>query len=158
MKRQLIYHTHVDTSQANNIRVNVRSNLTKAICYLDRVSRDGLTLSCDALTLQTLMPNKASVAPKDPISLTTCFTLSHNIEAKCRVVFARRLSKDQFIMELKFVDISEQHMSGLNDFIEKSLASGKSRIRAHKPTEVLTETKNIDPASLKSDYALSKVA
>lgn len=122
MKKQLIYHTHVNTHQEDKIQVTVQSTELHASCYLNRISRDGLTLSCDAQTLQLLMPNKASVAPKDPISLKTLFHLSEDVEALCRVVFARRLSKDQFIMELKFVDISAQHMSAVNEFIEKQLS------------------------------------
>ena len=98
MKRQLIHHTHVDTSQANKIQVKVKSNGVNANCQLNRVARDGLTLSCDAETLALLMPNKASVAPKDPILLNTRFLLSLQTEANCRVVFARRLSKNKFIM------------------------------------------------------------
>lgn len=158
MKRQLIYHTHVKTNQDSNIQVNVRSSDIKTTCHLNRVSRDGLTLSCDASTLHSLMPNKASVAPKDPIALKTNFTLSQNIDAQCRVVFARRLSKDQFILELKFVDISEQHMSYLNDFIEESLSCNKNKAKTNKPSEVISEAQSIEHITLDNDYALRKVA
>ena len=123
MKRQLIYHTHVNTNPSNKIIVKVKTDIESTSCFLDRVSRDGLTLSCNTETLHKLMPNKVSVVPKDPISLSTCFTLDQNIEASCRVIFARRLSKDQFVMELKFVDIDEQARQHLDSYIEKVLHS-----------------------------------
>ena len=123
MKRQLIYHTHVNTEQSNKIKVFLNSNTAGSVCYLDRVSRDGLTLSCDFDTLQTLMPNKSCIEPKNPISFETSFKLDKLIEAKCRVIFARRLAKDKFVLELKFIDISEQGMQLLDNFIEKALHS-----------------------------------
>lgn len=121
MKRQLIYHTHVNTNPSNIIEVSVKTEFTDANCYLDRISRDGLTLNCDAQTLHRIMPNKANVAPNNPIILTTDFSLSKKIQAKCRVVFARRLSKNQFIMELKFIDIDDGAMQHLDEYIEKNL-------------------------------------
>mgnify|MGYP000592638217 CR=1 FL=1 len=129
MKRQLIYHTHVNTNPSNKIAVCVETDSTKANCYLDRVSRDGLTLSCDTETLHKILPNKASVAPKDPTSLDVLFTLSENIDAKCRVIFARRLSKNQFIMDLKFIEINESAMLHLDNYIEKNLRSDLSKKR-----------------------------
>ncbi len=123
MKRQLIYHTHVNTRQSNQIKVFLHSNTTKSVCSLDRISRDGLTLSCDFVTLQTLMPNKSCIEPKNPISFEASFKLDNLIEAKCRIIFARRLAKDKFVLELKFVDISEKGMHQLDSFIEKALHS-----------------------------------
>ena len=123
MKRQLIYHTHVNTNPSNKIEVCVKTDSTKTKCYLDRVSRDGLSLNCDAETLHKIMPNKTSIAPKDPIALSAVFTLAENIEAKCRVILARRLSKDQFIMDLKFIEINEKAMMHLDNYIEENLRS-----------------------------------
>tara|TARA_R110001592_G_scaffold138511_5_gene357776 strand:+ start:85236 stop:85715 length:480 start_codon:yes stop_codon:yes gene_type:complete len=129
MKRQLIYHTHVNTSQLDKIVVKVQTESKNSTCYLDRISRDGLTLSCDSETLHSILPNKTVVAPKDPVSMNTTFALDKSINALCRVIFARRLSKDHFIMELKFVDINEQAKQDLDDYIEKTLRSEL------KPTE-----------------------
>ncbi len=123
MKRQLMFHTHVNTGQSKKISVLVQTEYEQEKCYLDRISRDGLTISCDTKTLQNIMPNKASVAPKDPISMRTTFKLDKSIHASCRVIFARRLSKDHFVMELKFVDINEQAMQDLDDYIESTLKS-----------------------------------
>lgn len=123
MKRQLIYHTYVNTNPSNKIEVCVNTLSTETKCYLARVSRDGLSLSCNAETLHSIMPNKTSIAPKDPIALSVLFTLAENIEAKCRVILARRLSKDQFIMDLKFIEINENAMMHLDSYIEEKLRS-----------------------------------
>jgi hypothetical protein len=159
MKRQLIFHTHISTKQSNKIVVKVHSGTKQNTCYLDRVSRDTLTLSCDTETLHNLIPNKASVAPKDPISLSTYFTLDHNIQANCRIIFARRLSKDQFIMELKFVDIDEQAMLNLDSYIERTLRSGQNTKEDHKiQTEPNIKHQEVYKINEDSKVTYSKVA
>lgn len=121
MKKQLIYHTHVNTALSNKIEVNIKTEHSNEKCYLERISRDGLTLNCDTETLHKIMPNKASVAPKDPISLITQFTLLKSVKAECRVIFARRLSKNKFIIELKFVAMDEIAIQHVDDYIERNL-------------------------------------
>lgn len=123
MKRQLIYHTYVNTNPSNKIEVCVNTDATETKCNLARVSRDGLSLSCDAETLHKIMPNKTSIAPKDPITISVLFSLAENIEAKCRVILSRRLSKDLFIMDLKFIEINENAMMHLDSYIEEKLRS-----------------------------------
>lgn len=125
MKRQLIHHTHINTKPSDKIDVCVGTDFTKTNCFLERVCRDGLTLSCDADTLQKIMPNKACTAPRSPIILTTSFTVTNNIEAKSRIIFARRLSKNRFIIELKFIEISEVAMQNLDNYIEANLIAGR---------------------------------
>lgn len=123
MKRQLIYHTYVNTNPSNKIEVCVNTDATETKCNLARVSRDGLSLSCNAETLHKIMPNKTSIAPKDPITTSVLFSLAENIEAKCRVILSRRLSKDLFIMDLKFIEINENAMMHLDSYIEEKLRS-----------------------------------
>lgn len=131
MKRQLIYYTHVSTNREQSAPVQVQTRLidneTKSIslkCSLDRISRVGMTLSCDKLTLNLLMPNRAGIAPKNPVTLETEFTLQSNIKASCRVIYVRRTSKNEFILELKFFDMTEKDMNLIDRFIEDSLSSG----------------------------------
>ena len=158
MKKQLIYHAHVETGQENITTVRISTKDINETCYLNRVSRDSLTLACDASTLNKLIPNKVCVAPNSPILLKASFALSQNIEASCRVVFTRRLSKDKFLLELKFVGISEQDMSNLDVFIEKALDSRKTKTSNQKPAEIIAATKNIDLINSKNDKNFRKVA
>lgn len=135
MKRHLIYHTHIDTGRTNQIDVDVVGDEIKAQCNLDRVSRDGLTLSCDANTLSTLMPNKANVSPKDPICFSVTFKIPQKIEAKCRVIFARRLSKNEFVIELKFIELAESSIAYLDNFIDTLLKREATKSTENKQLE-----------------------
>tara|TARA_R110001599_G_scaffold59077_1_gene163877 strand:- start:13 stop:492 length:480 start_codon:yes stop_codon:yes gene_type:complete len=159
MKRQLIYHTHVTTNQSKNIAVKVKTGTENTICFLNRISRDGITLSCNTEALHKLMPNKTSIDPKDPISFSICFTLDQNIQANCRVIFARRLSKDQFIMELKFIDIDEQAMQNLDAYIDRTLKSGLKPAEEHKiQPEPKVKTREIYKINEDLRITYSKVA
>ena len=153
MKRHLIYHTHVITNgqQENAIRVQTRAlgsdmKSEETSCLLDRISRDGMTLSCDESSLHQLMPKKSCAAPKNPLSIATNFCLEGNIQANCRVVFARRLSKNQFILELKFFELAEKDMNLIDQFVEKSLNrqqnSGRTSLSEDKTTEKATSSAN----------------
>lgn len=121
MKRQLIYHTHVDTSHRNHIHVHVTGNNGNTECSLDRVSRDSATLKCNGSTLSELMPNKTCSSPKDPINLNISFKVPQKIEVTGRVIYARRLSKNDFLIEIKFTEISESSSAYLDNFIDASL-------------------------------------
>ena len=128
MKKHLIYYTHVITNRHQKDAIHVQTRVTdnqnksqEVSCLLDRISRDGMTLSCDESTLNRLMPKKSSVAPKSPLTLATNFSLNENIQANCRVICTRRLSKNQFVLELKFFELAEKDMNLIDQFIEKSL-------------------------------------
>lgn len=142
MKRHLIYYTHVNTNrnQKDAIRVQTRvlgeQNQAHGIsCLLDRISRDGMTLSCDESTLNQLMPKKSPLAPKNPLTLATMFSLKEDIQAKCRVIYSRRLSKNQFVLELKFFELAERDMDLIDQFIEKSLNEGQVSADKNSGTE-----------------------
>ena len=128
MKRQLIYYTHVNTSGEQSPPIHVQTRLVdedaesiSLKCQLDRISRDGMTLSCDRLTLDLLMPNRSGIAPKNPVSLETEFSLHSDIKAKCRVTYIRRVSKNEFILELKFCELAEKERNQIDKFIDDSL-------------------------------------
>jgi hypothetical protein len=127
MKRHLIYHSHVSTRSADYNTVCVEAciagsaNKQTATCQLDRISRDSMTLRCDQMTLNQLLPNKSGIAPKNPVSLSTSFHLDETVQANCRIIYTRRLSKDQFVLELKFSELAEKDQHLIDMFIEKSL-------------------------------------
>lgn len=153
MKRHLIYYTHVITNrnQKDAIRVKARvvseeNNSLEVSCLLDRISRDGMTLSCDESTLIKLMPKKSSVAPKNPLTLATNFLLDENIQPNCRVIFTRRLSKNQFVVELKFFELAERDMNLIDQFIEKSLNDGQGCAAGSEHTD--EEKREASPSQL----------
>jgi hypothetical protein len=154
MKRQLIYHTHVITNRQQSKPVQVQTRLigdnnssATISCSLDRISRDGMTLSCDELTLNQLMPKKACVAPKNPITLVTDFSLDEKIHANCRVIYTRRLSKNQFVLELKFFELAERDMNLIDQFIEKCLNGDQ-----HVPASTIQNTLSNAEAPSETSY------
>ena len=121
MKRNLIYHTHIQPGESIQIRANGSKHVETE---LDAISRDSLTVTCSQKTLDLLLPNTASVAPKQAVILPVSFRLSpsdNEIDAQCSVVSVRRLSKDIFCLDMKFREISEQDYESIDQYVEKSL-------------------------------------
>jgi hypothetical protein len=121
MKRNLIYHTHIQPGENIQIRANGSESVDTELNAISRVS---LTVKCDQKTLDILLPNTSSVAPKQAVILPVSFRLNQfgdEIDAQCSVVSVRRLSKDIFYMDMKFKEISTQDYDSIDDYIEKSL-------------------------------------
>jgi len=121
MKRNLIYHTHIQPGESIQIQANGSESVETE---LDAISRDSLTVTCSQKTLDILLPNTASVAPKQAVLLPVSFRLnqsSKEIDAQCSVVSVRRLSKDIFCMDMRFREISTKDYESIDDYIEKSL-------------------------------------
>ena len=121
MKRNLIYHTHIQPGESILIRANGSESVETE---LGAISRDSLTVTCSQKTLDILLPNTSSVAPKQAVILPVSFRLKptgEEIDAKCSVVSVRRLSKDIFCMDMKFREISAQDYESIDNYIEKGL-------------------------------------
>lgn len=126
MKRNLIYHTHIPLGE--KVTIETEQNYTTKT-DLESISRDGITVICNQLTLNQILPNAASVAPKQPVALPVSFTLGQGerIKASCNVVAVRRLSKDTFQMVMRFREISEEHFELVDHYIE-SILNEKSHV------------------------------
>lgn len=162
MKRHLIYYTHVKPNHEQNSPIHVQARLhednDKSVpltCILDRISRDGMTLSCDRMTLNLLLPNKSGIAPKNPVSLETEFSLNSAIKASCRVVYTRRLSKNEYILELKFHELTEKDMNQIDEFIECSLNGTQALLPKQ---EKIQHKPSLHQINVKSKDIFSKVA
>lgn len=121
MKRNLIYHTHIRLGKQITIETGQKNT---AKTDLEAISRDGITINCDRSMLDQLLPNTASVIPKQPVSLSVSFNLdgsSGKVKANCNVVAVRRLSRDTYQMVMRFQDISECHFERVDRYIENSL-------------------------------------
>jgi hypothetical protein len=121
MKRNLIYHTHIQPGE----NIQIRTNGSQPVeTELDAISRDSLTVTCNQRTLDILLPNTSSVAPKQAVILPVSFRLNQSgdeIDAQCSVVSVRRLSKDTFCLAMKFREISEQDFESIDEYVESSL-------------------------------------
>ncbi len=167
MKRQLIYHTHVDTTQYANKPIVVEAHVqtpqktAKTSCFLNRISRDCITLSCNQDNLNQLMPKHIS-APGQAMMLTLNFILHKEVEAECRVLYVRRLSKKEFVLELKFQQLSEASMQIIDEFVEKSLLGESLITGTSAKSEVADSAQRIktriQPFSKAGKQGLQKVA
>ena len=121
MKRNLIYLTHIQPGE----NIQIRTNGSEPVeTELDAISRDSLTVTCSQKTLDILLPNTSSVAPKQAVILPVSFRLNQSdneIDAQCSVGSVRRLSKDIFCLDMKFREISEQDYESIDQYVEKSL-------------------------------------
>ena len=132
MKRNLIYHTHIQPGENIQIRTNGSESLATE---LNAISRDSLTVTCDQKTLDLLLPNTSSVAPKQAVILPVSFCLnqtSSEIDAKCSVVSVRRLSKNIFCMEMRFREISSKNYAVIDHYIEQNLLNQQKTSRLDK--------------------------
>lgn len=121
MKRHLIYHSHVDTHSGRSIPVAVNLDDKTIQTTLERISRNSLTLSCDELALSQLLPNYCKVGSKDPLVFQTEFKLHSTITLSSRVAYTRRTAKNNFLLEMNFMDVSEPAMRQIDAFIEAKL-------------------------------------
>ncbi len=167
MKRQLIYHTHVVTTQCTNKPIVVEAHVqtpqqtAKTSCFLNRISRDSITLSCNQSNLNQLTPKHLS-NPGKAMTLTLNFILHKEVEAECRVLYARRLSKKEFVLELKFQQLSEASMQIIDEFVERSLL-GESVITGTSVQSEVADSRQrmktrIQPISKAGKQGLQKVA
>lgn len=125
MKRNLIYHTHIsaDTPVCVKAIDNHQYN-----GYLNAIGRDGATLTCDRNTLDSLLPNCSFIAPKQPAKLSISFQLDEteqDIQADCEVIYVRRISRDQFALELRFKDLDDQGFAKVDGFVGNVLQQGQ---------------------------------
>ncbi len=121
MKRNLIYHTHIQLGESITIRANKHDTVNTE---LEAISRDGMTVKCDQQTLDLLLPNSASIAPKQAVLLPVSFRLNQKddeIDVQCSVISVRRLSKNIFQLSMRFREISAQNYDSINHYIEKFL-------------------------------------
>ncbi|MDX1453402.1 MAG: PilZ domain-containing protein [Oleiphilaceae bacterium] len=121
MKRNLIYHTLVPVEQ--DIEVLAKRNGEHS-CRLESISKDGVTLSTDRFTLDKLLPNHASVAPKQCVELDIDFHLMRGqlpIVAQGRLIAVRRLCRDRYELKLTFTSLSEQQQAIIDQFVEDAL-------------------------------------
>ena len=128
MKRNLIYHTHIQLGEKIEIRANKKS-VTQT--ELEAISRDGMTVKCNQQTLDLLLPNTPSVAPKQAVILPVSFSLNQLdkvIDTHCSIISVRRLSKDTFQLDMRFREISAQNYESIDHYIEASLKRHQKQV------------------------------
>jgi c-di-GMP-binding flagellar brake protein YcgR len=93
------------------------------------ISSDGLGVECNTKQRNMITPGGSFLREGRPVSVFVDLNLSDEdglsskIEARCHVVFSRRMSSDQCKIGLRYADIENNGHEWLVRFIEKTLAS-----------------------------------
>jgi hypothetical protein len=143
MKRQLIYHTPVELSStaitANDASL-VSGQGVHEHARIKCISRDSLSLNCNQETLHRLLPNTASVSPKQPVKLEVSFKLESFLQVAANVVCVRRLSKDTFQLDLCFEQLDSKSESEIDKYVEQSLYGSTHQTNQTDKSEELKKT------------------
>lgn len=86
------------------------------------ISTHGLQFKCDSFIANEIEPRGIQKCPLDQIQLKVVASLpvedDKKIYSRCKMVVARRLSQDQYILGLEFLDFEAGTDKVLNRFIE----------------------------------------
>jgi hypothetical protein len=146
MARGLIYHTQVNAQ--GNASVLTGEGTIEA--KLETIARDGITLHCDRLTLDTLIPNVKSVAPRSPQALKVSFGLAGfgRIDAGCQAFSVQRLSRETYALSVKFVSITPLATSVVDSYVNRQLLhkTEPSKEQAHGSSAINEALKHLRAA------------
>ncbi|MDH5612410.1 MAG: PilZ domain-containing protein [Gammaproteobacteria bacterium] len=87
------------------------------------ISTLGLQFKCDSLIANEIEPRGIQKRPLDQIKLKVVAKLpvsgDKKLYSRCKIVVARRLSQDQYILGLEFIDFEANSDKVLDRYIEK---------------------------------------
>ena len=83
------------------------------------VSAAGVQIQCDALDSQILAPKGSCIGPQGrPIELDLGFRLDgRRLKIRCRVVFVRRVSHDEYRIGMRFSDVYQEDVLELEKLL-----------------------------------------
>ena len=123
-KKNLRYYTRIPAQlEATVFKADTKadSGITMAIANL---SRAGLMLACNNVTLNEILPNTPAIIPRQPVQLTVEFaipvvaTQTVIIKTKCNVIYTRRLSRDSFQIGIEFESVENNGYSYIDQYID----------------------------------------
>lgn len=91
------------------------------------VSKSGVQLRCDGITVREIFGNTTQSRPPKPPVVTLKLRLSHSgrepehIDAECRAVFSRRVSEQEYRVGLQIQAISENARVILDSFVDECM-------------------------------------
>jgi hypothetical protein len=87
---------------------------------------DGVNILCNIYERDAIAPGGNFLIGGRPVQLSIALSLPDNegeeapVEAKCHIVYSRRISKDQCMIGMRYVNIENQSLNRLVRFIHKS--------------------------------------
>ncbi len=91
------------------------------------VSKRGVQLLCDGITVREIFGGPGLSRPAKPPSVLMKLRLTHSgqepeqIEAECRAVFSRRVSEQEYRVGLQIYSLSESSRVALDNFVDECL-------------------------------------
>lgn len=96
-------------------------------CQLTNLSRAGVMALCTPEMIKTLLPNGPSVGPRQAVRVKVQFELpvlnvqKVLVEARCDVIYLRRISRDTFHLGMSFVEFEDRGQDYIDQFIDRKL-------------------------------------
>lgn len=120
-KKNLRYYTRIPAQLEATISQQNSDNIIIAISNL---SRAGLMLACDRVTLNKILPNTSAIIPREPVQFNVEFAIpviaiqSVIIKAKCNIIYTRRISRDSFQVGIEFESVENNGYSYIDQYID----------------------------------------
>lgn len=121
--------------QENRLHPRVRTDITAALtCALGQkadvivrnISPGGMMIDGDILLKEQLALIENNSSNPTPVEISILIPLpgfSLPLQARCRLVFIRRLSQTEFNFGFRFFDISEQDAERLQEYVDRLLGN-----------------------------------
>ncbi|WP_339800385.1 PilZ domain-containing protein [uncultured Marinobacter sp.] len=97
-------------------------------CLMTNLSRSGMMVSCDAETIDRLVPSRRPPAPGDWIDVSARFEVpviskqSVLVSATCHLAHLRRVSRNEFQLGIRFVDFQGRGFDYVDQYVHRLLA------------------------------------
>ena len=119
--------SHPRTKEGLPAEVIAPGNKTLFVATHD-VSRRGVQLACDAITVQEIFGDPHLSRPTKVPGVILKLRLGHSagepqqIEAECRAVYLRRVSEQEYRIGLQIDSLSQSSRAALSSFVDECLA------------------------------------
>ena len=105
----------VEVQVADGARINVK------MC---NISRAGMQLACDPITVKRLLPGGQPPLPGQPVTLDVRFELPSGqdtvpISVRCNAIFSRRVAQNEFRLGLQFASFEAEGYDHIENYIQE---------------------------------------
>lgn len=96
-------------------------------CHFTNLSRAGVMAVCTPALIKTLLPKGGPLSPRQSVRLNARFELpvlnvqSVVVEAKCDVIYLRRISRNAFHLGMSFVSFEGSGQNCIDQYIDRKL-------------------------------------
>ncbi|NIR30105.1 MAG: PilZ domain-containing protein [Gammaproteobacteria bacterium] len=106
----------VEVQVADGARIHVK------MC---NISRAGMQLACDPMTVNRLLPGGQMPLPSQPVTLDVRFELPLSgqevvpVSVRCNAIFSRRVAQNEFRLGLQFASFEAEGFDHIENYIQE---------------------------------------